>query len=29
MNFKVIQNIDIWQDFTYYEEEKNGICLSK
>lgn len=29
MNFKVIQNIDFWQDFTYYEEEKNGICLSK
>lgn len=29
MNFKAIQSINFWQDFTYYEEEKKGICLSK
>lgn len=29
MNFKAIQTVGFWQDFTYYEEEKNRICLSK
>lgn len=29
MNFKAIQNVDSWQDFTYCEKGKNGICLSK
>ena len=23
MNFKAIQTVGFWQDFTYYEEEKN------
>lgn len=29
MNFKAIQSIDFWQEFTYYEVQKNWICLSK
>lgn len=25
MNFKAIQSIDFWQEFTYYEVQKNWI----